>query len=245
MERMEIHSQEEYEANKDFDGILVIKCRGLVLRENASAVLWENASAVLRENASAELRGNARAELRENARAELRENASAVLRENASADAFDNSAALMFGDNAVRCFANATKKQWVEPSYDRSILDIIPEREGGKLVLYKCVNPETQCDFHSGKINYKQGEVVECPDWDPDPERQCGGGLHLCLSAAATRNFNQGLILKCLVDPDDVVIFPGNVEKVRCRRVLPVATVDSFGRILPRQAAQSKPGGKK
>jgi len=57
MERLEIHSQEEYEANKDFDGILVIKCRGLVLWENASAVLRGNASAELRENASAVAQG--------------------------------------------------------------------------------------------------------------------------------------------------------------------------------------------
>ena len=254
MKSLEIHSQEEYEANQDFDGILVIKCQGIVLRGNASAVLrgnahavlrgnasavlwgnasavlWGNAHAVLRGNASAVLRDNASAVLRGNASAELRDNASAVLRDNASAIALDNAFALLFDKAKAKKLMNATVKKYKEPVYDAKIFSAVAEHQGKMLILYKSVDPETLCDFRTGKIKYAIGTDVECPDWDPDPERECGGGLHLSHTAMKTQEFSKGKILKCLVDPNDIVVYRGSIEKVRCRKVRPIAVVDIHGR---------------
>jgi len=201
-----------------------------ILRDNARAELWGNAHAVLCENASVELRENAHAELRENTRAVLRENAHAVLRGNASAVALDNAFALLYDQASAKKLMNATVKKYKERVYDAKIFGAITEHQKGKIVLYKSVNPETLCDFHTGKIKYAIGTDVECPDWDPDPNRDCGGGLHLSHTAAKTQDFNRGKILKCLVDPKDVVIYSGSIEKVRCRKVHPIAVVDIHGR---------------
>ena len=192
MKSIKIYSQAEYEANQDFDGILVIKSpiEVIELRGNASAVLWENARA----------------------------------------DALDNSSVLTYNDNPVRCLGNGTVKKYVPPAYDRSVLDIFPEHDGDALVLYKSVNPDTLCDYYTGTIKYAPGTTVECPDWDPDPSRQCGGGLHLCFSALGTLAYNRGTVLKCLVQPEDLVIYSEDVSKVRCRKVSGVGVVDLHGR---------------
>lgn len=58
-----------------------------------------------------------------------------------------------------------------------------------------------------------------CPDWDEDPARQCGGGLHLSPSPSLALSYNTGKVLECEVDPDDVVIYGADITKVRCRKV--------------------------
>ena len=126
----------------------------------------------------------------------------------------------------------ATTKRWVKPKYDASILEFIADHEDGSIVLYKSVNPETMKDFHTGTIEYSLGAAVDCPDWDPDPSRECGGGLHLSPTALGAYQFNTGKLLKCLVDPADIVVFAGSIDKVRCRRVRPVAVVDRGGRVI-------------
>jgi hypothetical protein len=236
METLEIHNQAEYEANINFEGIFVIRnptevitLRGFSSAElwgSSSSELWGSSRAELRESSSAELRGSSSAVLRESSRAELRGSSSAELWGSSSADALDNATILTHGDNPVRCFGNATSKPWIEPVYDRSILDVLPAHDSDSLVLYKSVNPETFCDFYSGKIKYVVGEEVEAPDWDPDPDRQCGGGLHLCFSALGTLAYNRGTILKCLAAPEDVVVYKGDVSKVRCRKVHVVGVID-------------------
>ena len=160
----------------------------------------------------------------------LWENARAVLWENARAVALDNAFALLRDAASAKKMMNATVKKYKEPVYDAKIFGAVAEHKDGMLVLYKSVDPETLCDFRTGKIKYAIGTDVECPDWDPDPNRECGGGLHLSHTAAKTQDFNRGKILKCLVDPKDVVIYSGSIEKVRCRKVRPIAVVDVQGR---------------
>jgi len=72
-------------------------------------------------------------------------------------------------------------------------------------------------DRYSGKIKYMG--VVECPDWDPDPNRQCGGGLHLSPSESLALSYTSGKIKKCKVYVDDFVVYPHDITKVRCRKV--------------------------
>jgi hypothetical protein len=99
----------------------------------------------------------------------------------------------------------------------KSFADRCESDKKGHVILFKSVNPETGCDYQTGKIKYEG--VVECPDWDSDPERQCGGGLHLSPTPGAALSYHQGKLLKCRVALKDLVVFASDVTKVRCKRV--------------------------
>jgi len=89
--------------------------------------------------------------------------------------------------------------------------------DGNKpLTLYKSVK-EDGCDHYTGKIKYEG--VVECPDFDPDPTRQCGGGLHLSPTPYDALRYHDGKVLECRVDRKDIVVYATDVTKVRCRKV--------------------------
>jgi hypothetical protein len=87
----------------------------------------------------------------------------------------------------------------------------------GKMVLYKSVYPTNLCDFYTGEIKYEG--TVTCPDFDPNPERECGGGLHLSPTPELALSYNQGKVLKCEVALKDIVVYGRNIDKVRCRKV--------------------------
>jgi len=89
-------------------------------------------------------------------------------------------------------------------------------QEDGRILLYKSVK-EDNTDFYSGKIKY--AGIVECPDWDADENRQCGGGFHLSPTESLARSYNNGKIKKCLVRLIDFVVHPHDITKVRCRKV--------------------------
>jgi hypothetical protein len=87
----------------------------------------------------------------------------------------------------------------------------------GRILLYKMVKADGT-DHYSGTIKY-EGTVI-CPDWDPDPLVQCGGGLHLSPSASLAKFYHPtGKLLKCLAHPDDIVVYGPDITKVRCRKV--------------------------
>ena len=91
-------------------------------------------------------------------------------------------------------------------------------------VLYKSVKPDTLCDFQTGKIKYEG--VVTCPDWDKDPNRECGGGLHLSPTPGMALSYHTGKLLRCVVKPRDFVIYQaGDFTKVRCRKVTVIGEV--------------------
>ena len=217
---------------------------------NSSAELWDNSSAVLRENSSAELRGNSSAVLRDNSSAELWGNSSAELWDNSSAELRGNSSGSVF-DNAhilimdnlnghkLKSCGNGSIKNYKDPYYDKNILDLF-EKENGLQVLYKVVDEKTLCGLQQGGIPYEVGREVVCPDFDPNPERECGGGLHLCLEPSHTLKFGKGKILKCLADPVDIVIYPKSIEKVRCRAVKVVAEVDIRGNEINKDGPMNK-----
>ncbi len=84
------------------------------------------------------------------------------------------------------------------------------------LVFYKSVTDD-HMDFWSKTIKY-EGHVV-CPDWDPSPVRQCGGGLHVSPTKKHALSYNKGKVLKVLVRPENLVIYQADLSKVRCREL--------------------------
>ena len=100
----------------------------------------------------------------------------------------------------------------------KSFIDVYNlEVKNSKVILYKSVDPDTLCDFKTGKIKYEG--IVTCPDFDKSKDRECGGGLHLCPTPELTQIFNVGKILKCEVDLKDIVVYGQNIQKVRCRKI--------------------------
>jgi hypothetical protein len=91
--------------------------------------------------------------------------------------------------------------------------------EKDSVILYKSVNEDSLCDFRTGKIKYEG--TVECPDFDPSKDRECGGGLHLCATPMEALSFANGpaKVLKCKVKLKDIVVYGKNIQKVRCRKV--------------------------
>jgi len=234
-------TQKEYDkAVKDSDALIILKdtkerivvtvsveARGnsrVEAWDNSRVVAWDNSRVVAWDNSSVVAWGNSRVEAWDNSSAELRENSSGTV--------IDNAHILVIGELDGREFkvaGNGSIKKWKQPSYTKHTLKMLAENSGEDFILYKSVNPETDCDFHSGKIKYKIGEEIICPDWKATRNIQCGNGLHLCPTAAGTQVYNVGKILKCLVNPKDISVYPKDISKVRCRAVRPVAVVNVRG----------------
>ena len=233
MKTMEIHNQAEYDANKDFDGILIIKSGYVRASGNATVRAWGNAAVIASDNATVKAWGNATVRASDNATVRAWGNAAVIASDNATVRAWGNAYCLLLSAYATfRGTMNATSKVCIKPTYDAAVIDFVADHEGSDLVLYKSVNPETDCDFRTGTIKYVIGKEVLCPDWDGNTSIECGNGLHLSPTALETQRYNEGKILKCLVRPEDVAVFAGDITKVRCRAVRPVAVVDRAGRVI-------------
>jgi DNA-directed RNA polymerase subunit RPC12/RpoP len=103
-----------------------------------------------------------------------------------------------------------------QAKYDIKEFAVIYGSKNGFMILYKSVQPNNT-DFYTGKIKYEG--TVECPDWNPDKNIQCGYGLHLSPTPELTQRYNVGKVLKCKVALKDIVVHPSDISKVRCRRV--------------------------
>ena len=100
------------------------------------------------------------------------------------------------------------------------------QQADGKLILYKSVRDD-YTDFYSGTVKYEPGTVVECRDWDPSPDRECGSGLHLSPSIEHCKRFRAGKYMRCEVAIADILVHkrPQYPYKVRCKRVFVVGEV--------------------
>ncbi|MBN2402023.1 MAG: hypothetical protein JXN64_06465, partial [Spirochaetes bacterium] len=97
-------------------------------------------------------------------------------------------------------------------------LDIYSEQiKDNQITLYKSVNPETECDFYTGKIKYEG--IVKPEKWNPDEQVQCGDGLHLSPLPQLALNYNKGKLKICKVNIDNFVVYPDDITKVRCSEV--------------------------
>ena len=208
-------------------------------RENSSVDAWENSSVEARGNSSVVARGNSSVEARGNSSVVARGNSSVVARGNSSVVAWENCVVRAFSEIKIKLKqfavaigigcklipneqdATATCMNVPVATHDKqSFMDIysknIQHCDNGRMMLYKSVKDD-MTDFWSGTIKYEG--TVECPDWDANHERQCGGGLHLSPTKSLAQSYNCGKTLKCLVHPDDFVVYPHDITKVRCRKV--------------------------
>ena len=93
-------------------------------------------------------------------------------------------------------------------------------REDNLLILRKWVYPNGKSDY--GTL-YAAGQAVSAEDWDDDPDRECGGGLHACASLFDAEKYkpnSEALAVELWVDPADCrVPLPTDTmpEKIRFR----------------------------
>jgi hypothetical protein len=194
------------------------------LRESSHAELWESSHAVLRGSSHAVLRGSSHAELWESSHAELWGNSSGKVQDKTVViDKLLEQATLICIDKKCKVAKkDRTANIIVSPrvTYNiKSFCDIYSENLESKkeIILYKSVRPDNHKDFHSNTIEYK--DEVNCPDFDADDKRQCRGGLHLSPTPELALSYNQGTVLKCLVNIKDIVVYGLDISKVRCRKV--------------------------
>ena len=63
-----------------------------------------------------------------------------------------------------------------------------------------------------------EGTVV-CPDWIEDDSIELGNALHLSPTPELALLHNRGKLKECKVNIKDFSIYPGDIKKVRCRKV--------------------------
>jgi hypothetical protein len=116
----------------------------------------------------------------------------------------------------------------------KSFLDIYSDQtDKNTITLYKSINPETDCDFYTGRIKYEDGKKVKCPDWNPDSSIECGNGLHLSPTPQMALSYKQGKVKVCKVkvckvNKKDFVVYPKNITKVRCKKVFVVGDYEGI-----------------
>jgi len=185
----------------------------VVARENSSVVAWENSSVVARGNSSVEARGNSSVEAWENSVIRIFSNIRLKLNQ------FSVGIGIGIKIKAEYKSGSATLINKEIAKYDKKLFLRMYKKniqKGGEILLYKSVKDDNT-DFYSGKIKYI-GKVI-CPDWDDNPNRECGGGLHLSPTPELAKSFNNGKIKKCIVEQKNFVVYPKNIDKVRCKEV--------------------------
>jgi hypothetical protein len=215
---------------------------------NSSVVAWENSSVEARGNSSVEAWGNSSVVAWENSSVEARENSSVEAWENSSIKIYSEycnikkammeSVIIYVGvkgepklkdDTASIIYKNIAS--WTHDKfcqlYEKQIID-------DYIVLYKSVNPETECDFYTGKIKYKNNKLVKCPDWNADETIECGQGLHLSPTPQLAMIYNKGKIKICHVPLKDFVVFKDNITKVRCKAVKVIGDYKKTGKTIRR-----------
>jgi hypothetical protein len=215
-------------------------------RGDSSVIAWEKSSIVAWQNSSVVARGNSSVEARENSFIVAEENSSVVAWENSFIEARENSSVVAQGNSTVRLF-NQIKKLTLKKfavaisvgfearcDFKAETARLISQpvamyskedflaihakniQPDGRVLFYK-VTQHDDTDYFTTKIIYKG--IVTCPDWDPDCNRQCGGGLHLSPTKNGALSYHSGKVKKCLVRLEDFVVHPYDISKVRCREV--------------------------
>ena len=95
-----------------------------------------------------------------------------------------------------------------------------PTLPDGRMLVLRTCNPDLTSHY-DGRFQWPDvGGTVEAPDWDPNPERDCGGGLHGLLWGCGNAQFlSEGHAYKWLVvavDPVDIAD-PDAPGKIRFR----------------------------
>ena len=140
-------------------------------------------------------------------------------------------AIVIFENRSPKAFTgNAESISETTTIYTKDDFEQLVDLTDNKLILYKTVEPLTRRDFYSKSIVYE--DIVKCPDWDLDPNIQCGRGLHLSFSPHLALSYNNGLLLKCEVEKSDYVIYSEDLSKVRCSKVKVLGECDLDGNLI-------------
>jgi hypothetical protein len=169
-------------------------------RENSSVVAWGNSSVVAWENSSVVAWGNSSVEARENSSVVARENSSVVAWGNSSVVAWENVGVHLQSDfSTVILFSFAVCWALAKGKITRkskTAIIITPKLKGGTdgwlesqaielvkkhVVLFKRVSKEWETqEGTSNATNWKPGNKLSHPSWNPKDE-ECGGGkYHAC-----------------------------------------------------------------
>ena len=201
-----------------------IKCRGVeirfvprngifVARGNSQVTAWGNSQVTAWGNSQVTAWENSQVTAWENSQVTARGN-SVTIKELRHSAILINKGVDVTPIKKDRTSKIVNQKQWLHTK--KSFLDIYPADDDGFVTLYK-VTDENGLDRRTGTIKYEG--IVECPDWDHDKDRQCGGGLHLSPEPYLALQYNTGPVKKCRVHRDDFVVYGPDITKVRCRRV--------------------------
>jgi len=230
--------------NSPFDALVINKAW-----ENSHVEARENSHVEAMGNSHVEAMGNSHVKAWENSHVEARGNSHVKAWENSHVEAWENSHVEAWENSSTKALAPGvvieklkqeatlilverfavkikskdetahvieTKRARHDIRSFTEFHNLSPKKK--KITLFKVVQPATLTDFYTGTITYKG--TVNCPDWDPDPSRECGGGLHLSPTPELALRYNWGgIVLKCEVNVDDIVIYPYDISKVRCRKV--------------------------
>jgi len=237
MQVKEIYTQEEFDAlPSSFSDYTIIKIKGnakIIVNKalcNASVEAWGDSSVRAYDNASVEARGDSSVRAYDNSSVEARGNSSVEAWGNAIIRIYNQIKKIALHQYAVCVLVGVEMKAKYKSTTATLIKNPIATyskedflgiyrdnvRSDGSVELFKSVQ-EDGTDFYSGEIKYEG--TVKPKKWDPDPERQCGDGLHLSPTPGLALSYNKGKIKKCLVKIYDFVVYPKDITKVRCRKV--------------------------
>jgi len=101
----------------------------------------------------------------------------------------------------------------------------IPLTEQGDIVVEKGVSqkpgglPGELVDSYTGKVDNSVGMIVEMPreQVDDNPNRTCSFGLHVGAPDYVRQWYGQDIIVKCVVNPTDVVSVPTDYNNTKMR----------------------------
>ena len=185
-------------------------------RGSAHVEAWESAHVEAWESAHVEAWGNALLRI-------LNDNVQLKIYQQVVAIAQECSPKILHQDQSTQLLR--TVKALHDLNSFLAIKEIKPT--DGKVTLYKYVRDNFK-DHYSGTLNYEPGNRVTEPEWDPNPERQCGKGLHLSASLQDARRYNSsGRAIACEVALEDIVIYGPDITKVRCRKVTVINEVQN------------------
>jgi hypothetical protein len=105
--------------------------------------------------------------------------------------------------------------------------------DAGLTVVYKALDDDWRGQRKTD-VTYEPGSMPEAPDWDPDPTRECGGGLHACASPRIAKREYHPTATRFVAIPvglDDMVLVGERPNKVRFRNAAgPIVEVDIDGK---------------
>jgi hypothetical protein len=205
----------------------------VVASENSSVEARGNSSVEARGNSSVVAWGNSRVVARGNSSVEARDNSSVVASENSIIKIYSKFIIIEAKENSIIIFYDIEKSNFKKDNsvrviktktvhHTNKVLDYFNKSDikDNKVILYKIVKDD-YTDFYSGKIEYKVGDKIVCPDWVDNNNIECGNGLHLSKKLIDAKKYNKpGKILKCEVDINDMNVYSnGYQNKFRCKKV--------------------------